>query len=608
MCGIVGIKQKENVDPRELKKAIKILNHRGPDQAGMHIEKNFGLGHTRLSVIDLSEKAKQPIHNEKKTLWIVYNGELYNYKAIKDELRKKGHHFYSKSDTEVILHAYEEYGYDCVKKFNGMFAFTIYDSLKKQFYLARDRLGIKPLYYYSDKENFFFASEIKAILELGIKPELNEKILYDYLNYFMCFTPETLFKNIKQFPPATYAVITKDNVETTEYWDVKYSSMNFSEKYFAYHLKNKIEDSIKQRLMSDVPIGAFLSGGIDSSAIVALMSTMQDNVKTFSVGFEDYDDELNYADYTAKTFNTDHHEVVVSAEQFARELPKMIWHFDLPITFPSAIPLYFVSKLSKGKATVVLSGEGADELFSGYHKYYRLLKINKYGKLLNFTPFANTIISKKNEEEPDPRVKKYYEMMLNGVSLEYATGLNVFYADEREEALKKKLKPYYKSYLSKLFNKHNTDFLNKLLYLDMKTYLVDLLMKQDKMSMAASIESRVPFLDHNIVEFAAKIPPNLKQKGKVGKYILKKSVEKILPQKIVHQEKRGFPVPINPWFKNELKDYASYIITDGDFVTKYFKKDYIKRILERQSTENHSLKIWGLLNLELWHQKFFQNE
>lgn len=370
MCGILGILSKE-IDKNEVKKATNLMIHRGPDSFGFFFDKNVALGHRRLAIIDLSKKAGQPMENESGDLQIVFNGEIYNFKLIREELEKTGRHeFKSNSDTEAILHAYEEWGKNCVRRFNGMFSFAIWDSKKKELFLARDRAGEKPLYYYYDNNQFIFASEIKAILRF-IKPKINKKILYDYFNYQILIGEETLFENIYSLPAGSYCTVKLNKiigVDIANYFNLEYDIGRKGERHYISELRKQIYESVERKLISDVPIGAFISGGIDSSAIVAFMKKFSDKVQTFSVGSGN-DVELKNARAIAEHFKTDHHELQISAEDFAKNWKKMVWHYDMPLSFASSIPLYFVAKMTKGKATVVLTGEGADELFAGYSRY-----------------------------------------------------------------------------------------------------------------------------------------------------------------------------------------------------------------------------------------------
>lgn len=608
MCGIVGIYDRSNkIDKEELKVATNVLEHRGPDGFDYYFDNNIAFGHRRLSIIDLSEKAKQPMSNESGEIWIVYNGEIYNFMDLRKELESLGHEFRSRSDTEVIIHAYEEWGEWCVQRFNGMFAFAIWDGKNKKLFLARDRTGVKPLYYFLDGERFIFASEIKAILKFNVPRELNYNVLYDYFNYFILVGEETLFKNIKSLPPAHYFVLQNNKITARKYWDFDYATEQRTESEWIKLLNQGIAESIKKRMIADVPIGAFISGGIDSSAIVALMQKFTDKVRTFCVGSGD-ETELTNARFIAQALSTEHNEILITPDDFAKNLQRMVWHYDMPISFASSIPLYFVSRLSKGKATVVLTGEGADELFAGYNRYNLILRASKLNKIAKVLPkgIRTSSLSMLDNYLTDPRYKKNIEMLVQGFNFDYATGINILVGKERDLLLQNipKEKKWNEKVI-KLYNEKSTDFLNRILFIDFKTYLVELLMKQDKMSMAASIESRVPFLDYRIVEMAARIPSGLKLNRNVGKYILKKSLEKILPKKVIYQKKIGFSVPINKWFRNELNGFLrDKLLDDSKLLNKFFDISRVKKMIELQKNKNYSLQLWAILNFKIWLEEF----
>ena len=606
MCGIVGIYSRD-IDREQVKKAADVMQHRGPDGFGYFFGDNIALGHRRLKIIDLSENAKQPMCNENQDMWIVYNGEVYNFKEIRQELEQKGHQFKSNSDTEVVLHAYEEWGESCLGKFNGMFAFAIWNSRNQELFLARDRAGVKPLYYYLDRNKFIFASEIKAILEFDVEKKLNKPILWDFFNYGILAGDETLIENIKTLPPAHYFILKNNKITAKKWWDFEFAAENKPESAWISELRSQIMQSVQKRMVSDVPIGAFISGGIDSACIVACMKKFSENVKTFYVCSGD-SEERKSAELTAKYFNTEHSEIFVSANEFAEEMKEMIWHYDMPLPWPSAIPLYFVSKLSHGKATVVLTGEGSDEIFAGYRRYSLLKRTTEINNKIKFLPqFArNSSFNLSSFLFKDVRYRKNIEILLKGFNFEYATGVNAI-TSEREKLLKNLPKDkVLQSQIAALFNEKQADFVSRLLYLDFKTYLAELLVKQDKMGMAASIEARTPFLDYNLIELAAKIPSNLKLKGNTGKYIFKKAMETILPKEIIWQKKKGFPVPIEKWFRHDLRGFAEEELSRESGALHYLNKDYIKKILEMHKRHNCSLQIWALLNFKLWHERFIE--
>lgn len=605
MCGIIGILSKE-IDKEELKRATKLLSYRGPDAYGYYFDKNVALGHRRLSIIDLSKKAKQPMANKNETLWIVYNGEIYNFKELREDLEKK-YDFKSNSDTEVILHAYEEYGEKCVEKLNGMFAFAIWNSKDRSLFLARDRAGIKPLYFFKDNEKFVFSSEIKGLFEFGIEKELNKEVLYDYFNYQTSIGSETLFKNIFSFPPGHYAIARQGGVIIKKYWSPEYNIIKADERYYSSRLKMILEDSVERQMVSDVPVGTFLSGGLDSSVITALASKFSEKkLKTFTAGFDVYPEEIENAEFASREIGTEQHSVTVDSGMFVKALPELVWHYDSPISFASSVPLHFVSKLAKKKVKVILTGEGADELFAGYRRYYLIQKTlginNKLGFLTrNGVPFK---IAEKMLY--DPRYIKMMNLLLNGANYDYFTGINSIIGDERKKLLKVERNHILREKVRGIFNEKNTNFTNKLLYLDFRTYLQELLTKQDRMSMAASIESRVPFLDNKVIAFANSIPPEMKLNGKIGKYILRKSIKTILPESILKKKKIGFTVPLDKWFRKDLSGYIHEELNNKT-VHEFFNKKYVDRLLDKQKSHNCSLQLWTILNFKLWHERFFSD-
>jgi asparagine synthase (glutamine-hydrolysing) len=607
MCGIFGIYDRsKTTNSEEVKKATNLMEHRGPDGSGFYFDNEISLGHRRLSIIDLSENAKQPMCNESGDIWITYNGEIYNFKEIRKDLETLGHQFKSNSDTEVIIHAYEEWKESCLQRFNGMFAFAIWDSKNKRLFLARDRSGVKPLYYYIDKNKFIFSSEIKSILELDVPRQINRDALYDYFNYFITIGDETLFKHIRSVPPAHYFVLEDNKITARKYWEFEYLIENKSEAEWCSIIENELSESVKKRMISDVPIGAFISGGVDSSAIVSFMNENSSKVKTFCVGSGE-DTELKNARIAADVLNTEHKEIMITSEDFSKNLRKMIWHYDMPVSFASSIPLYFVSRLTKGDATVVLTGEGADEIFAGYNRYKLMLNANNLNRITKIVPSKMKSASSNilTSLYSDSRYKKNIEMSINGFNMDYATGINILIGKERDSMLTVPKQKHWNERIQKVFESKQTDFLNRLLYLDFKTYLVELLMKQDKMSMAASIESRVPFLDYHLIQTAAKIPSELKLNKGIGKYIFKKSLQKRLPKNMIYQKKIGFSVPINKWFRKELHSYLSdSIIDDSNSLASFFDVTKVKKMIEMQKSKDYSLQLWAILNFKLWMEEF----
>ncbi|MFQ6120315.1 MAG: asparagine synthase (glutamine-hydrolyzing), partial [Methanosarcinales archaeon] len=568
MCGICGVfnyKSKSEISEELIVSMRDSMIHRGPDDADIYISNDIGLGHRRLSIIDLNPRSKQPMCNEDESIWIVFNGEIYNYKYLREELRKRGHILKTESDTETIIHLYEEKGIDCIHDLEGMFAFGLWDENKKRLFLVRDRIGIKPLYYTINDGQLIFASEIKAILKHpDIKREVDEEALYHYLTFLVAPAPKTLFKGIYKLPPGYYLYCDdKGNLETHQYWDIVFSSQEIkTEKYYCENILKLLEDSVRKRMQSDVPFGLFLSGGIDSSTICALMNKMMDRpVETFSVGFKEMDpyNEFVYAKQIAELFETNHHEVIIDHNDLMRYLPKLIHTQDEPIADPVCFPLYYVSDLLRKHDTiVVLVGEGSDEQFSGYDNYMRYFRMYNLWKILknipNFVKEPMYSLFKgisRYTNSGRGMIDKVNHVMFDEEL--FWGGAIAFWENEKREVISREMLEklnnissyeIVKSNLSKIEGK-NIDYLNKMIYLEFKNRLPELLlMRVDKITMSTSNEARVPFLDHRLVEFTMNIPAKLKVKNGVPKYILKKVVEGMIPHEIIYRKKVGFWAPI----------------------------------------------------------------
>lgn len=622
MCGICGFNWD---DQRLVRDMADIMDHRGPDQKGNFVDEGVSLGHSRLSIIDLSEKGKQPMKNEDGSLQIVFNGEIYNFKELRDILEKQGHRFFSNTDTEVIIHAYEQWGVECVKRLRGMFAFAIWDSRNKQFFLARDRVGIKPLYYYFNSGKFMFASEIKAIL---LNPEVKRQVDYKSLYYFMGYeyvpTPFTLFKSIKKLPPAHTLIFKNNEIKFNKYWDLNFSKENDNESVLTDQIYNLLKESVRLRLISDVPLGAFLSGGIDSSAIVGLMSQMTDEpVKTFTIGYEDESySELPYARQVADYFGTDHKEIIVdpgSIEHFENA----VWYLDEPMTDLSLIPAYLFCREAKKDVTVCLSGEGGDEVFLGYDRfvaskmdsYYRIIpEIFRKNLVSNIVGMLPPQQQKKGAINVVKRFIDGSDLPIDGWHMRWQ-----YFSNKNDE------KKLYKGPLGQMTNNINPfgylndyymscnlkDRVAREQYMEMKSFLVDnVLVKVDRMSMANALEVRVPYLDHRFLEFCATIPGSLKLKGLTTKYIFKKSMLKLLPKNIVYRKKQGFSFPIKNWLRTELKEYMGDLLFNSDIIKENFDSTQLNKLVEQhlKGTQNHSHRLWALMNLEMWHRTFIQPE
>ncbi|MDQ6785594.1 MAG: asparagine synthase (glutamine-hydrolyzing) [Acidobacteriota bacterium] len=630
MCGINGIafssRSQRQIDERVLLKMRDCIFHRGPDDGGVFVDGNIGLGHRRLSIVDVAHGA-QPMFNRDKSLVIIYNGEIYNHADYRAELEAKGYKFETHCDTETILYLYEEYGAACVERLRGMFAFAVWDKRKRELFIARDRLGVKPFYYVSDEQgNLFFGSEIKTLIEAGAtRAELNYNALPDQLANHGTSGEETLFKNVKRLLPGHFLIWRDENLKIEKYWDVSFEPKHEekSDKDFIEEWRELFRKSVKLRLMADVPLGMFLSGGIDSSAICAMMSQMvNEPIKTFSVGFREREaNEFEYARIVSKKFKTEHHEITITPEEFFAELPHLIYQEDEPLGFDSSIPLYFVSKLAQKYVKVVLTGEGSDEILGGYGRYLKTLQLLKYGeKYENLTPqFLRSAVKSGVATLPNALNRKLKRTFLSldaDIENLYFDNFAIFpkrmqarlLTDEAKARIDKQ-NPYLQMQ-NWLKESDAENLLDKLLYVDTKTYLHELLMKQDQMSMAASIESRVPFLDHKLVEFTAKLPERMKIRGRQTKWILREAMREILPAEILERPKMGFPVPLGNWLRGEFKGYVDeYVLSERSLQRGIFNADFVRTLVAEHNTgEDHGTRIFRLINLEIWHRQFIDGE
>lgn len=624
MCGIAGFISKEaNLPTAErevlLDRMCKIITHRGPDEQGTIVKEKAALGMRRLSIIDL-KSGQQPIFDCSGNLGVVFNGEIYNYQSLKKDLEQRGHRFKTNSDTETIVHAYEEFGADCVQHLRGMFAFAIYDFREESLFIARDRVGKKPLFYsLTNKGNLVFGSELKVLIEHG---EISKEIDFSALDSYLTFgyVPEEfcIFKGVRKLEPGHFLLFKNGKVETKKYWDFDYSENTEikSEVEYIEVLREKIREAVKIRLISEVPLGAFLSGGVDSSSIVGMMSQISETpVKTFSIGFnEDTFNELKFARMAAEHFNTEHHEFIVTPD-LVEVVDDLVWHFDEPFADSSALPTFMVSKMARDFVTVVLSGDGGDELFAGYTRYVTDKKRSGLEKL----PRAIRQNLLKPLSEALPHGAK-------GKNFLYNTSLDAIdrYIDSVSHFGKLKKSGLYSGLLRANLNGglgraetiykqiaesvSSSDPTDKLLYLDSKTYLPsDILTKVDRMTMAVSLEARVPLLDHELIEFVQKIPSELKLKGLETKYIFKKAMEGIVPNEILYREKQGFGVPINEWINSQLKDRIHGILSEKRTQERgYFEPKYIQILLDEhaKNRRDNSHTLWILWMLELWHRNF----
>lgn len=638
MCGIAGFvtwehasggawipsERKTGAEARTstLERMTSVLTHRGPDGVGYYSDGTAHLGHRRLSIIDLAAGA-QPMTNEDHRIWITYNGEIFNHASLRERLQGAGHHYQTRSDTESILHAYEQYGSDCVQHFRGMFSFALWDSAAGELFCARDRMGIKPFYYYADHSRFVFASEIKALLEHpAVSAVLDETQAAEYLAFGYSSGDRTLYRGIRKLLPGhTLRLRVRDPLpqpRTELYWDVPQSdgAASRSDREWIEECRERLEEAVRTRLMSDVPLGMFLSGGVDSSALAALMMrTFSGRVKTFAVGYpEESYSELAYARQVATSLGTEHHEVVLGMEDFFAALPKLIWHEDEPIAWPSSVSLYFVSRLASEQVKVVLTGEGSDELFAGYGRYrtYRAnLQALRFYRLLPpaVRKGTRTWIAGSPLLSASLRRKFRHTMFGRAEDLE-SLYLDNFYCAFSRTELDRIGAPAgspYETYLGYWNARPDQSSLTRALYADQKTYLVELLMKQDQMSMAASIESRVPFLDHPFVEFAARVPDRLKIHAGTGKYILKQAVSDLLPASIVHRKKMGFPTPLAAWFRDDRAEplWDALRARDG-LLASLVDLEAVDSLIERhrRGFEDATDRLWRLLNFQIWGDVF----
>lgn len=601
-----------------------VLHHRGPDDGGLWIDGNIGLGHRRLSIVDVEHGAQPMKFGE---LVLTYNGEIYNHAECRPDLIERGHRFETHCDTETILHLYAQYGRDCVEHMRGMFAFAIWDGRKKELFLARDRFGVKPLYYvHTPDGNLYFASEIKSLIEAGaVRPEINYSALPDQFANHGTSGDETLFAGVKRLLPGHTLVLRDGKIDVREYWDLEFEPKHGpgSDREYIDEWRELFEESVRLRLMADVPLGMFLSGGIDSSAIAAMMATMVDEpIKTFSVAFNEREaNELEYARLVATKFNTDHHEIVVTPEQFFETLPKLVWHEDEPLGFIASVPLYFVSKLAQQHVKVVLTGEGADETLAGYGRYAKALKLLEMGERYEaMTPgFVRDAVRGGVATLPSVLNRKLDRTFLareSDIENLFFDNFAVF-----PRAMQRKLfnretlersgneSPYFVQN-NLVGNTDAEDTLDKLLYADTKTYLHELLMKQDQMSMAASIESRVPFLDHTLVEFTARLPREMKLRGGATKWILREAMKGILPADILNRPKMGFPVPVGRWFRGEYKHVIDeYVLSERARERGLFDPSFVRQVVaEHNLGVNHDERLWSLVNFEMWQRTFIDGE
>lgn len=638
MCGICGVWEsgaaEGRVETALIGRMRDQMQHRGPDDAGELIfdEGRGGFGFRRLSIIDLSAAGHQPMHGCTDQLWLVFNGEIYNHARLREGLEQRGHHYSSRTDSETILHLYEERGLDFVHDLEGDYGIALWDQQREQLVLVRDRIGVKPLYFYQRDGRLIFASEIKAILQHpAVTPDVDEQSLYHYLTFATTPAPQTLFKDIQKLPAGHMLVARRDGtVKISQYWDAlpPVATEVRSDEEHKEEILRLLRASITKRMMSDVPFGVFLSGGVDSSANVALMSEqMSRPVETFTVGFRDegYLNELESARRIAREFCTNHHEVIISEKEMQDFLPDLVFHQDEPIADPVCVPLYYVSRLARESGTIVVQvGEGADEIFSGYESYVRYLRIyENFWRHAERVPLAlRRLVSSIGRPALEATGKKRaaIELMrrLGADEPLFWGGVVIYDESFKPRVLSRRMRMRFgelssldvvRSYLDYIERERpESDFLARLTYLELKLRLPELLlMRVDKITMATSVEARVPFLDHKLVEYAMGLPRALKVEGTSGKHILKRSLEEILPHDLLYSRKRGFGAPIREWFRNGLGEwFDSHLMNSKMRQRDFLDYPFVARLLDehRRGARDWSAQLWVLLNLSLWYERW----
>jgi asparagine synthase (glutamine-hydrolysing) len=625
MCGIVGIANSSSqvINRQTLEKMNGAIVHRGPDDDGFYINENVGLAMRRLSIIDIAH-GKQPMHNQNKTAWIVFNGEIYNFQEIKKDLEKQGDRFYTNSDTEVILHLYDKYGADCVSYLRGMFAFAIWDENDRSLFLARDRVGKKPLLYsHQPNGDLIFGSEFRALLgHPGISREVDYKAIDSYLSYLCIPAPQTAFKQIRKLEPAHWLRWKDGKIETKRYWQPDFSrKIKISEQEAEEETLRILRESTKLRMISEVPLGAFLSGGVDSSIVVALMAQESAKpVKTFSIGFEEQDfSELKYAKKVADYVGAEYNEFIVKPDAL-EILPTLVEHYGEPYADPSALATYYVSRETRKYVTVALNGDGGDESFAGYERHRAMQLGEKYRSLPSF--LRQTFIEKPINLLPTSEIKgsrirdakRFLQAAALPKDVRYSRWVSTYRPEDKfelySEEFRQKIADYdcYKIIRNWFAKANGSGILDATLLADIMTYLPnDLLVKVDIASMANSLEARSPFLDHNLIEFAASLPDNLKIKNFELKYLLKKIAAKLVPREVVYRRKMGFGVPVSHWFRGEMKDFVKQILLSEKFAKRGIANPhYVGKLIDEHtsSKQDHGWKLWILIMLELWFQQF----
>lgn len=628
MCGICGIiDYKSSVRSREesLIRMRDAMSHRGPDDKGLYINRRgifAGLGHRRLSIIDLSPAGHQPMSNEDGTAHIALNGEIYNYHELREDMEKKGHKFKSDTDTEAVIHLYEEYGRGCVKFLRGMFAFAIWDEKSRALFLARDRAGKKPLFYYYRDGSFCFASELSALMLSGmVKKEINNQAIDQYLTFGYIPAPSTIYTDVFKLPPAHSMTLDEKGLKVEKYWSLDFSKkIDISEEDAASETMRLLEDAVRVRLYSDVPLGAFLSGGIDSSVVVALMSRLSGKkVRTFSIGFDNGEyNELKYARIIAEKFGTEHNEFMVRPNAM-EILPLLVTRYGEPYADSSCIPTYYVSRETRKHVTVALNGDGGDELFGGYERYQAMAFSESYqrlpGILKNMVSGMNALLPDSiNPKNRARNIKRFLRAIDMPAGERYLRWVGIFDNETKKGLYSPDFRNRIRAsdtlaFLSPYFNASTgLGMVDRAIMADTDLYLpYDLLVKVDIASMANSLEARSPFLDHHLMEFAASLPASYKVRGLVKKYILKKAIKGLIPRENIYRRKMGFGVPVGDWLRSDMKDFLhETLLSKKSLGRGYFNPETITRIAEEhvEGRADWTYKLWALLMLELWHESY----
>ena len=624
MCGIVGIvrNDKSDVDQTLLARMCAAIKHRGPDDDGFYFNGAVGLGMRRLAIIDL-KSGQQPIHNQDRTAWIVFNGEIYNYRELRDQLEKLGHSFYTNSDTEAIVHAYDQFGADCPKHLRGMFAFAIWDERSQELFIARDRVGKKPLLYAQVNGQFVFGSEFSALLQ---HPDIPKDVDFEALNHYLSFmcvpAPLTAYQAIRKLEPGHSLRYRKGDIKIERYWQPDFSKkLDISEQEAGERTIEILREAVKVRLMSEVPLGAFLSGGIDSSAVVALMAEESDTpVKTFSIGFEEQDfSELHHARRVAEHVGADHQEFIVRPDAL-EVLPILVEHYGEPYADSSAIPTYYVARETRKHVTVALNGDGGDESFAGYERYAAMRLAERYHRIP--AVLRESVVRQAIELMPSSETKRSrirdVKRFIQSASLpkveRYLRWVSVFDTQAKQDLYTENFTRQTQgdspaALLDPWFARANgSGIVDAALLTDIMTYLPnDLLVKVDIATMANSLEARSPFLDHHVIEFAASLPEKYKMRGLTSKYLLKRILRKLLPAENLGRRKMGFGVPIGHWFRGQLQPFLrETLLAETSLNRGLFRPEAVKRLVElhTRGERDYSHQLWTLLMLELWFQRF----